>query len=105
MTNAARDGKSVGTRPNSSTTDRTPGDTVKLGILWIPDGEQVQPLRVHLGLTDGGMTEVEGDHLTEGLEIIIGQQSRAAEGSDTTNPFAPKIPRRGGGSAGRKSGS
>jgi HlyD family secretion protein len=105
MTNAARDGKSVGTRPNSSTTDRTPGDAAKLGILWISDGEQVRPLRVRLGLTDGGMTEVEGDHLTEGLEIIIGQQSRTAEGSDTTNPFAPKIPRRGSRGARRTSGS
>ena len=105
MTDAGQDGKSKSTRPNSSTTGRTAGDAAQEGILWIPDGEQVQPLRVHLGLTDGGMTEVEGDHLTEGLEIIIGQQSRAAEGSDTTNPFAPKIPRRGGGSAGRKSGS
>jgi hypothetical protein len=76
-----------------------------LGILWISDGEQVRPLRVRLGLTDGGMTEVEGDHLTEGLEIIIGQQSRTAEGSDTTNPFAPKIPRRGSRGARRTSGS
>jgi len=104
-TNSARDGKSVGTRPNSSTTDRTPGDTTKLGTLWIPDGEKVRPLQVRLGLTDGGMTEVEGDHLTEGLKIIVGQQSLAAEGSDTTNPFAPKIPRRGSGGARRTSGS
>jgi HlyD family secretion protein len=105
MTNAVQDGKSDGTRLNSPTTDRTAGDAAKGGILWIPDGDQVRPVRVRLGLTDGGMTEVEGDHLTEGLEIIIGQQSRAAEGSDTTNPFAPKIPQRGSGGAGRKSGS
>jgi HlyD family secretion protein len=75
------------------------------GILWIPDGERVRPLRARLGLSDGAMTEVEGEHLTAGLEIVTGLQSQAAERSDTTNPFAPKIPRRGSGGARRTPGS
>jgi HlyD family secretion protein len=105
--NDARNAASEGTRsrPILSKTEPAQADAAQRGILWIPDGEQVRPLRARLGLTDGGMTEVEGEHLAEGLEIIIGQQSRAAEGSDTTNPFAPKIPRRGNSSAGRTSGS
>jgi hypothetical protein len=60
---------------------------------------------VRLGLTDGGMTEVEGDHLADGLEIVTGQQGPAVERSATTNPFAPRIPRRGTGGARRTSGS
>jgi HlyD family secretion protein len=92
---AAWNGKSDGTRPGISKTGRTRADTVEKGILWIPDGEQVRPLQVSLGLTDGGMTEVEGDGLAEGLEIVTGQPTRTLEGSGTTNPFAPRIPRRG----------
>jgi len=103
--NAARSGKSDSTRSTLSKTDRARGDTAQPGILWIPDGEQVRPLWVRLGLTDGGMTEVEGEHLAEGLEIVTGQQRLAAERSGTTNPFAPKIPRRGTGGARRTSGS
>jgi len=98
-------GNSVGTGSALSKADRAGGDRPQRGILWIPDGEQVRPLRVRLGLTDGGMTEVEGEHLAEGLEIVTGQQSRAAVSGDTTNPFAPKIPRRGTGGTRRTSGS
>ena len=103
--NAASNGNSGDTRSNLSKTDWARGDTAQRGILWIPDGEQVRPLQVRLGLTDGGMTEVEGEHLAEGLEIVTGQQRLAAERSGTTNPFAPKIPRRGTGGARRTSGS
>jgi len=105
--NAERQDASEGTRPGPtlSKTEPSRGDAAQRGILWIPDGEQVRPLRARLGLTDGGMTEVEGEQLAEGLEIVTGLQSQAAEGSDTTNPFAPKIPRRGSGGAKRTSGS
>jgi HlyD family secretion protein len=95
--NTAQKGISDAARPAVSKTER--------GILWIPDGQQVRPLRVRLGLTDGGMTEVEGELLADGLEIVIGQQGQTAERSGTTNPFAPKIPRRGAGGARRTSGS
>lgn len=101
---AGRD-PSDGTGPLRSKTDGARRDTTTHGILWILDGQQLRPLKVRLGLTDGAMTEVEGQHLTEGLEIVTGQQNPAAQSSDTTNPFASKIPRRGGGGAGRTSGS
>jgi len=101
----ARNDPSGGSRPTLTKTERARGDAAQRGILWVLDGEQLRPVQVRLGLTDGGLTEVEGEHLAEGLEIIIGLQSQAAEGSDTTNPFAPKIPRRGSGGARRTSGS
>jgi HlyD family secretion protein len=102
---AAGSHKPENTRSSPSKTERDRGDAAQRGILWIPDGKQVRPLRVRLGLTDGGMTEVEGEHLAEGLQIVTGQLDQAAPRSDTTNPFAPKIPRRGSGSARRTSGS
>jgi HlyD family secretion protein len=102
---AVPNGKSDGFRPTLSETDRARGNTAQQGILWMAGGKQVRPLRVRLGLTAGGMTEVAGENLTEGLEIITGVQSQAAGHSDTTNPFAPKIPRRGTGGARQTSGS
>ena len=56
------------------------------GILWLPDGDQVRPMRVRLGLTDGAVTEVAGENLTEGLEFVTGLQRRAAESSDNDQP-------------------
>jgi HlyD family secretion protein len=101
----AQNGMSGISRPSFSKTDRTRVDATRGGILWTPDGQQVRPLQVRVGLTDGGLTEVEGEHLIEGLEIVAGQPDRAVERSNTTNPFAPRIPRRGTGSARRTSGS
>jgi HlyD family secretion protein len=103
--NTAANDPSDGTRPTLKKTERARGDVTQRGVLWVLDGEQLRPVQVRIGLTDGGLTEVEGEQLAEGLEIIIGQQNQAVEGSDTTNPFAPKIPRRGSGSTKRTSGS
>jgi HlyD family secretion protein len=103
--NAARNGSSEGIPQNVSKTDRTRSNAAQGGTIWIPDGEQVRPLRVRIGLTDSGMTEVEGELLADGLEIVTGQLDQTAQRSDTNNPFAPKIPRRGTGSSRRTSGS
>jgi HlyD family secretion protein len=103
--NSTGNHKSDDTRSTLSKTEGVRSDAAQQEILWIPDGKQVRPLRVRLGLTDGGMTEVESEHLAAGLQIVTGQVDHTAQRSDTTNPFAPKIPRRGTGSARRKSGS
>jgi len=99
--NVSADG--TGTPP--AAVDRQDRNAAKWGVIWIPDGEHVMPIQVRLGLSDGAMTEIAGDNLTEGLEIVTGQQSRVAESRDTTNPFAPKIPRHGGSSTTRKAGA
>ncbi|UCF94746.1 MAG: efflux RND transporter periplasmic adaptor subunit [Desulfobacterales bacterium] len=96
---AARKEKRESAPRSVSRSDRPQGEVVKPGVLWIPDGQFVRPVRGRAGLTDGALTEVEGDGLTEGLEIVTGQETQASVASDTTNPFAPKIPRRGGGSS------
>jgi HlyD family secretion protein len=43
-----------------------------VGVLWVRRGEFVKPLRVVVGLSDGLFTEVSGDGLTEGAEIVVG---------------------------------
>ena len=66
-------------------------------IIWVQQGAYVRPIKVNIGLSDGTMTEVQGDELKEGLQIIIGeQQQRQAVSDGTTNPFTPKLPPRSG---------
>ncbi len=60
------------------------------GMVWVRDGAFVRPLQVNVGLTDSINTEVQGDGLREGLEVIVGELETASEDS-TTNPFAPRF--------------
>lgn len=88
------------TRPATGRSTTRPGNTnATRGTLWIQDGDFVRPVKVRVGLTDGTMTEIRGDTLTEGAKVVVGEvsaaQAKAASG-DVTNPFAPTMPRGGG---------
>jgi HlyD family secretion protein len=70
-------------------------------MLWyLDDGGKLEVARVHTGLSDGQRTEVKGEKIKEGMQVIIGvTQTEAATGS--SNPFQPQpsptAPRRPGG--------
>jgi HlyD family secretion protein len=42
------------------------------GLVWIRQGDLVQPVEVKTGLSDGVVTEICGSELNEGTEIIVG---------------------------------
>jgi HlyD family secretion protein len=63
------------------------------GWLWVRDGNLAKPLKVAIGPSDGTVTEVQGDEVKEGLEVITGEQLQVSAG-DTRSPFAPTMPRR-----------
>ena len=65
------------------------------GTIWVEQGKFVRPVRVKTGLTDGTLTEVEGDDLTEGLRVVIGEATReTADGpSAERSPFTPQVGR------------
>jgi HlyD family secretion protein len=63
------------------------------GVVWVPEGNYVRPIKVHVGLSDGMMTEVQGDELKDGLVVITGEERQTDGGSRTTNPFTPQIRR------------
>jgi HlyD family secretion protein len=52
---------------------RTGGQTTR-GRVWVLDNGKPRSIDVRVGLSDGTMTEVSGDGITEGLEVIVGQQ-------------------------------
>jgi HlyD family secretion protein len=93
---APRKGKPEGTQRAASGGTKAAGDGASRGVVWAPEGAYVNPVRVRVGLTDGVSTEVVGEGLTEGLEVVTGLQSREAGTAATSNPFAPKIPSGGG---------
>ena len=71
------------------------------GTLWLKDGIYVKPMRVRIGLTDGTNTEIEGNDLSEGTEVVMGEiDTSAAASGAAKNPFIPQFGNRRRGSAG-----
>jgi HlyD family secretion protein len=67
----------------------------KTGTIWIKDGQYVRPITVTVGPTDTFNTEVSGPDLKDGQQVIVGE-IHEEDASQTTNPFAPQVFRRGG---------
>jgi HlyD family secretion protein len=64
--------------------------------LWVPEGDYVKPVRVRQGLSDGTHTEVQGEGLTEGMNVVTGVQTQTNNKDVATNPFTPKFPSKPG---------
>ena len=75
---------------------RAPGQETKpavaRGTLWLPQGDQVMPLRVKVGLTDGSMTEVTSPDLKAGMPVVVAEAAKGeAPAGTAASPFAPQI--------------
>jgi HlyD family secretion protein len=87
-------------RAGSSSRDSSGGsDTVAApqgrGTLWVEQEKFVRPARVKTGLTDGTLTQVEGDDLTEGLRVVLGEATKETSDSPSAerSPFTPQVGR------------
>ena len=76
-------------------------DSSGQGVLWTRQGKYLRPLKVRTGITDGMKTEVEGEELVEGLEVVAGEQTRAQKKQkrqeETSTPFMQELPSGPGG--------
>jgi len=90
----ARSGSQAAARPPSETRTDQGSDSSRRQVLWTLDGTNVRPINVRTGASDGIMTAVEGDGLTEGLPVVVGLKSGDSGTSDARNPFAPQFPGR-----------
>ena len=63
------------------------------GMVWVPQGDLVRPVRVILGLNDGSLTAVESAELKEGTLVVMGEMEKQAAGKPAPegSPFTPKI--------------
>jgi len=68
-----------------------PKDTAERGTVWVQDGTYVWPIRVGVGRSDGTSTEISGEGVKEGIEVVIGDIRANASNGGTSNPFAPKM--------------
>ena len=72
------------------------------GALWVAEGESVRPVHVHVGLSDGTLTEVGGEEISESLQVVTGVNILQPPGGQSegegTSPFVPQggFMRRGG---------
>jgi HlyD family secretion protein len=59
--------------------------------VWVKDGDFVRPVEAQVGISDGVTTEISGDKISEGMEVVIGEIHKDTNTDDTTNPFAPTL--------------
>jgi len=63
----------------------------KHGIIWVEQDKFVRPVYVNVGLTDGTVTEVEGNGLIEGIRVVVGERTWETAQS-TTEERSPSSP-------------
>lgn len=82
---------------------KSSGGQEATGTLWVPDGKYVRPVTVRVGASDGMMTEVSGDQLSEGMTIVVSEQrqesGRRGGTGAAANPFTPQMGRPRSGSS------
>jgi HlyD family secretion protein len=74
-----------------------PAAAFQMGTLYEEAGKYVRPIQVKLGLTDGTLTEVQGEGLAEGTILVTGVESQDAGGDQSAseaNPFVPQFGKR-----------
>lgn len=65
----------------------------KPGSVWVQTGPLLRAIQVGVGLSDGSSTEIFGEGLSEGMEVVVGEE-RESTTQEVNNPFGPpKIPR------------
>jgi HlyD family secretion protein len=106
---AATDTTGTGTRQRTSTATGTAGATSSAGgqrtrgqwsrgaggarpslgtIYILGEDKKLQPIRVRTGITDGKVTEIRGQKITEGMKVVAGTvQPDAASTDSSKNPF------------------
>jgi HlyD family secretion protein len=75
-----------------SNTPNTPEvSNYRQALLWVKQDGFARPIKVRAGASDETMTEVQGNEIKEGLEVIIGEQQQATGSTGTVNPFTPQL--------------
>jgi len=74
------------------------GGRASMALLWIPGPNgTLKPIRVHTGLSDGQNTEVTGNGLTEGMQVITNLGAAGTATSATPAGSSPFQQQRGAG--------
>jgi HlyD family secretion protein len=80
----------TGQRSGSAAARSGGGRPANAAVLWaVGEDGNPKPVRVQTGLTDGQSTEVRGEGLRDGMQVIVGQSTAGAQGaaSAASSPF------------------
>jgi HlyD family secretion protein len=93
LNDSAEQGKGSGKKQRDPNAPQTHASNYKKATLWVSENGLVKPIKVLAGTSDDTMTEIQGDEIKEGLQVITGEQQLSAGSSGTVNPFTPQIGR------------
>ena len=64
------------------------------GMVWVKEGDEVKPLRVRTGMSDGSFAELIGDQLNEGMEVVTAakyDEEKEPSQDQARSPFVPQM--------------
>lgn len=64
------------------------------GMVWVKKGDEVKPLRVRTGMSDGSFAELIGDQLNEGMEVVTAakyDEEKEPKQDQARSPFVPQM--------------
>ncbi|MGA2173173.1 MAG: HlyD family efflux transporter periplasmic adaptor subunit, partial [Sedimentisphaerales bacterium] len=93
LNESAEQSKGSGKKQRDPNAQQAQTSNYRKAMLWVSENGLVRPIKVRAGISDDTMTEVQGDELKEGLQVITGEQQLSASSSGTVNPFTPQIGR------------
>lgn len=64
------------------------------GVVWVPTGQGVRPVRVAVLASDASQTAVRSQELTSEMRVVVGMAGPQRRSNGGGNPFAPKFPGR-----------
>ncbi|MFA4901738.1 MAG: efflux RND transporter periplasmic adaptor subunit [Desulfobaccales bacterium] len=89
---AKKEGKGTGS-PSQVKSPAAANKEQASGVVWVPQGSQVRPIKVKLGLSDGSLTEVSSSELKDGTLLVVGEMNSQPAGQPAPggSPFTPQI--------------
>ena len=89
----AEQNRDTGKKQSSPDAQQSQSSDYKKATLWVSEDGLARPIKVLAGASDDMMTEVQGDSLKEGLQVITGEQQLSTANPGTVNPFITQIRR------------
>jgi len=89
-----RNGNPAEAQPSAARPARDASNNHRRAVVWVPEGDQVRPVKIQVGLSDGAMTEIDGGDLQAGAQVVVAEKQPADRDTDTANPFTPQLRRR-----------
>ncbi|HEX9884807.1 MAG TPA: efflux RND transporter periplasmic adaptor subunit [Desulfobaccales bacterium] len=97
----AKKGQGAASQSRDKASPETARGEQKRGVVWVPQGALVRPVKVTPGLSDGSMTEVQSAELKEETPVVVGEMEKQENGKAApgSSPFTPQLFRKPAGSS------